>query len=126
MHDPRLHFRADGRGPPGARRVLAQRVDATLQKAAAPQGDRAPVEADFDSDLLVLPAFGGKQNKLRTLTKTRFNAALPRQSTQFLLRLRIESDRLRNSHRLPSKGRCEYGCDYKFPNFERTTLGFAL
>jgi hypothetical protein len=63
----------------------------------------APIKADFDSDLLVLPAFGGEQHDLRSLTKARFNAALPRQSAQFLLSLGIESDRLRNSHRLSSR-----------------------
>jgi len=51
------------------------------------------------------------------------NAALPRQSTQFLLRLRSErSPSQRASSALQGQVRVWLRlCDYKFPNFERTT-----
>jgi hypothetical protein len=99
VHDARLHLAGDRRRAARARRILPQRVNAALQKAAAPQCDLASVQTDLHGDVLVLQALRSQQDDLCALAKPRLDAAPLRQDAKLPLRLSIQIDRLGNSHR---------------------------
>ena len=62
LQNLRRHFGRD-RGPATRTRcILPQRVDTTVQEAAAPQPNLATIKANFRGDILVLQALSGKQD----------------------------------------------------------------
>ena len=105
VDDARLHLGRDRRRAPGPRCVLSQRVDAAVEKPLAPPRDLAPIQIDFDRDLVVLPATGGQKNQSGTLLKPGVDPAALGQRPQFTLCSGVQFNRLRNSHRSSPLGR---------------------
>ena len=99
MHDSRLHLSRDRGRPPRARRVLAKRIDATVQEALAPQRHLAAIKADLNGDVLVLQTLGGQQDYQRPLMKSYLNSSALGQHAKLPLGVLVQFDRLGNSHR---------------------------
>ena len=99
VHDPRLHLGRDRCRPTRARRVLAKRIDATVQEALAPQRHLPSIELDLGGYVLVPPTPGRQQDHSGALLHARFDAPASGQDAQLPLGLRAQFDLLRNSHR---------------------------
>jgi class 3 adenylate cyclase len=99
VHDARLHLSRDRGRTTRARRVLAKRIDAAVQETLPPQRHLAPIQPDFDCDVLVLLALGGKQDHLRPLLQSGLYAAAPCQNTKLALGVLVQFNRFGNPHR---------------------------
>jgi len=120
VHDPRLHLGRDRCRPTRARRVLAKRIDATVQEALAPQRHLATIEARLDSDVLVLPTLGGQQDHERALLKPSLHSPALGQHTKLPLGALVQFDRLGNPHRSSPRG------DWSMPARISSTTSRAL
>jgi hypothetical protein len=120
LHDPRLHLGRDRGRPTTARRVLAQRIDAAVKEALAPQRHLAPIQARLDGDVLVLPTLGGQQNHERSLLQSRLHRSAFGKHTQLPLGELIQFDRLGNPHRSSLLGR------WSMPSHLSSTTSRAL
>jgi hypothetical protein len=105
LQDVRLHFASDGGCATRARRVLSQRVDATLLEPMTPQRHLTSIQRNLDGDVLVLPALGCQQDHTRSLLKPGLDTPLLGQASQLALGRAIKFDRLGNSHRFSLLGR---------------------
>src|SRR5437867_3091562 len=99
LQDLRLQLGRHGGRTTRARRVLPQRIDATLQEPASPQCDLTAIQADIDGDLLVLPALRSQQDHSSPLLKPRLDTPALGQHPQFALGTSIQFDLLGNPHR---------------------------
>jgi len=99
VQDARLHLSRNGGGPTRARRVLAKRIDACVQKPLTPQRHLAAIKTRLDRDVLVLPALGGKQDYERTLLESGLHAPALGQHTKLPRGALVQFNRLGNPHR---------------------------
>lgn len=79
------------------------------------------VQTHFDGNLLVLHALGSQKNNAGPLLQPHLDSLAPRQDAKLPVRLRIQLDRLGNSHH-PPPGRVGVCRGIKFYNLTRTTL----
>jgi hypothetical protein len=99
VHDARLQLGRHRGWASRARRVLAKRIDATVQEALAPQRHLASIQTRLHGNVLVLPPLGGQQDHECSLLEPGLHSSTFDEHTQFPLGVLVQFNRLGNSHR---------------------------